>query len=260
MQGLAGAVDLGTRHLEARAERRVLHVRIARPEKRNAITQDMYRGLKRAAILADGDPELDALCLTGTGDVFAVGGDMSGQAEDPAGLAQELDPTDHFPFRHLERCRKIVVAAVNGLCHAGGLNLVLFSDVALASERARFRVPELLRGAPDPWMAARLPAFVGLGRAKHLLFTAAELDARRAAEIGLVAECVPHDELAARVEAVLDQVRRTGPTSRAAVKDEMNRALPAPDVNLFRRSILSPEMVEGMKAFLEKRDPRWPRE
>jgi enoyl-CoA hydratase/carnithine racemase len=253
-------VDLGTRFLDARLGDRVLRVRIERPERRNAITQDMYRGLKRASILADGDPEVDALCITGSGDVFAVGGDMSGTSEDPEGLAQELDPTDHFPFRHLARCRKIVVAAVNGICFAGGLNLVLYADVALASERARFRAPELLRGTPDPWMAARLPHFVGEGAARYLLFTAAELDAREAAALGLVGKVVAHEAFEAQVEWTLEQIRLTAPRARALVKNDLNRRLPAPDVNLFRSSLLSPEMVEGMRAFLEKRRPAWPRE
>jgi enoyl-CoA hydratase len=122
-------VDLGTKFLVAGKKDRVLHVRIDRAEKRNALTQGMYRGLERAAIIAADDAELDALCIRGTDDVFAVGGDMSGEGVEEADLAAELDPTEHFPFRHFEQCRKVVVAAVNGLCHAGGLNLVMFSDV-----------------------------------------------------------------------------------------------------------------------------------
>jgi enoyl-CoA hydratase/carnithine racemase len=252
-------VDLGSQYLEARIRDRVLHVRINHPAKRNAITQDMYRGLKRAAIVADGNAELDALCLTGTGDVFAVGGDMSGQSEHAEILAQELDPTDHFPFRHFEQCRKLVVAAVNGICYAGGLNLVLFSDLSVASDRARFRAPELLRGAPDPWIAARLATYVGLGKAKYLLFTGAIIDAHEAAALGLIGKVVPHADFEPELEWTLEQIRLTGPTSRAMVKDDINRRLPSPDANMFRRSIMSPEMAEGFQAFFEKRPPRWPR-
>ena len=254
------AIDLGSQHLEAHVAERVLHVRIANPTKRNAISQDMYRGLKRAAILADGDAEIDALCLTGSGDVFAVGGDMSGQSEHPEALAQELDPTDHFPFRHFERCRKVIVAAINGVCHAGGLNLVLFSDLSIASDRATFRAPELLRGAPDPWIAARLAEYVGLGKAKYLLFTGAVIDAAQAAALGLVGKVVAHAQFEAEVQWTLEQIRLTGPRSRAMVKDDINRRLPAPDANMFHRAIMSPEMAEGFQAFFEKRPPRWPRE
>ena len=252
-------IDLGSKYLDATIAQRVLHVRLNRPAKRNAITQDMYRGLKRAALRADSDAELDALCLTGTGDVFAVGGDMSGESEHPEELAQELDPTDHFPFRHFEQCRKVVVAAINGVCHAGGLNLVLFSDLSIASERATFRVPELLRGAPDPWIAARLAEYVGLGKAKFLLFTGAVIDAREAVALGLVGQVVPHAELESRLQWVLEQIRLTAPHGRAMVKDDINRRLPQADVNMFRRAIMSPEMAEGFQAFFEKRAPQWPR-
>ena len=258
--GEARTIDLGAPQLRCEVRDRVMRVRIDRAERRNAMTQAMYRGVKRAAILADGDKELDVLCLTGTEDVFAVGGDMSGQDATAVGLDQELDPTDHFPFRHLERCRKVVVAGVNGLCYAGGVNLVLYSDLSIASDRARFRAPELLRGAPDAWMAARLPAFVGLGPAKYLLYTAETIDAAEALALGLVGKVVPHERFEEALEDVLAAVRRTGPGSRAQVKAEMNRHLPAPDANMFGRSILSPEMVEGMKAFLEKREPDWPRD
>lgn len=76
-------LDLGTPYLHATVANRVLKVRIDRTDRRNAMTLDMYRGLKQAAIVADGDAELDAICLTGTGDWFCVGGDMSGRAADP---------------------------------------------------------------------------------------------------------------------------------------------------------------------------------
>jgi enoyl-CoA hydratase len=252
-------VDLGSRYLSCSVRDRVMTVRIDRVTKRNAMTQDMYRGVKRAAILADGDPELDILCLTGTDDVFAVGGDMSGEAEDPMGLASELDPTDHFPFRHLERCRKIVVSAVNGLCYAGGLDLVMASDVTIASDRARFRAPELLRGAPDPMMSGRLPAYVGLGVAKYLYYTAEVFDAERALALGLVGKVVPHENFDAETLDALRAIQKTGPKARELVKWDMNRFLPTVDIDMFKRTIMSPEMIEGMKAFLEKRDPEWPR-
>ncbi len=253
-------VELGSRYLEAEVRGRVMRVRIVRPEKRNAMTQDMYRGVKRACVLADADAELDAVLITGSDDVFAVGGDMSGEAEDPEGLAQELDPTDHHPFRHMERCRKTILCAVNGLCYAGGVDLVLYGDLAIASDRARFRVPELLRGAADPWISARLAEHVGLGPAKYLLFTAEVIDAERALALGLVGKVVPHTEFEEQVESTLAQIRRMGPQARAMIKEDINRRLPTPDQGMFKRSILSPEMVEGMKAFLEKREPDWPRD
>jgi enoyl-CoA hydratase/carnithine racemase len=251
--------DLGSPGIVAGLRGRVLHLRIDRTERRNAFTQDMYRAIKRAAVWADEQAELDAVCLTGTGEWFGAGGDMSGRSSDPEGLAAEWDPTDQFPFRHIERCSKLWVARVNGLCHAGGLVLALHCDVAIASDRARFRAPELLRGIPDPFLTSRLAGVVGLARARYLLFSALEISAAEAGAMGLVGAVVPHDQLDDHVQLVLDQIARTGPQARAAVKRELNQRLPSADVALFHRAIRSPEMVEGMAAFLQKRPPTWPR-
>ena len=252
--------DFGSKYLVAHLDGRVLHLRVDRVEKRNAFTQDMYRGIKRAAIWADRQPELDAVCLTGTGDWFGAGGDLAGYAEDPEGLATEWDGMDHFPFRHIERCRKLWVAKINGACIAGGLDLALHCDVTIASDRARFRVPELLRGLPDPHMSARLVDVVGLSRARYLFFTAAEIDAHTAGAMGLVGEVVPHDELDARTEWILEQIGSTGPLARATIKRDINAQLRPGDVSLFMTPGLSPEITEGMSAFVEKRAAVWPRQ
>jgi enoyl-CoA hydratase/carnithine racemase len=253
------APDLGSPSLAVHVEGRVLHVRIDRVERRNSFTQDMYRGLKRAATWADEQSELDAVCLTGTDEWFGAGGDMSGSNADPDGLAAEWDPTDQFPFRHIERCSKLWVAKVNGLAHAGGLVLTLHCDVTVASDRARFRAPELLRGIPDPYLTSRLAQAVGLQNARSLLFTAREIGAEEANAIGLVGEVVPHEQLDDVVAERLAAIARTGPRARTAVKRDLNQRLPTADVALFFHAIRSPEMVEGMTAFLEKRDPEWPR-
>jgi len=251
--------DLGTKFIHAEVRERTLHLRIDRVERRNAFTQDMYRALKRAAIWSDGQSELDSVCLTGTDKWFAAGGDMAGNSEDPEGLASEWDPTDNFPFRHIERCRKIWVAAVNGACHAGGLDIALHCDVVIASSNARFRIPELLRGIPDPFMSARIVEAVGLTRARYMFFTAVELSATEAENFGLVGRTVDESEFAQHIDWVLEQISLTGPEARAAIKRDFNSRLPMADVGLFHRSMMTPEMVEGMRAFIEKRPVNWPR-
>ncbi len=251
--------DLGSPYLVVHVDGRVLHLRLDRTDRRNAFSQDMYRGLKRAAVWADQQPELDAVCITGTDRWFGAGGDMSGSNTDPEGLATEWDPTDQFPFRHIERCSKLWVARINGVAHAGGLVLALHCDVTIASDRARFRAPELLRGIPDPFLSARLAAAVGLVRARSLMFTGREVDAHEAMAMGLVGQVVPHDELDAAVATALEQIAATGPAARRAVKRDLNTRLAVPDVALFFNAIRSAEMVEGMAAFIEKRPPAWPR-
>ncbi|MEZ5167109.1 MAG: enoyl-CoA hydratase/isomerase family protein [Acidimicrobiales bacterium] len=252
-------IDLGSPCVHATYSDHVLRVRIDRVERRNAMTQDMYRAVKRAAILADREADIDVLVLTGTGDVFCVGGDMAGNAIDDATLAAEWDPTDHFPFRHLERCSAAVIAAVNGICHAGGLDLLLHCDFSVAASSATFRAPELLRGAPDVFMATRLADWVGLGNAKWIMFAMEVFDAARAQQLGLVQQVVADDEFEAAVELLVAAVVRGAPASRGMVKDDINRQLRAHDVRVFQRSIMNPEMREGMSAFVEKRPPTWPR-
>lgn len=252
-------IDLDSRYLDATLDDGVLRVAINRPERRNACTIEMYHGIKKAAVLADKDPGVDVLLLTGSGDVFCVGGEMGGQHEGGAALDRETDGLDLLPFRALETTRAIVVAAINGLCQGGGLNMALCSDIAIASERATFRAPELLRGVADPFLPARLPARVGSALAKYLLFTAAVIDAREALRLGLIARLVPHDQLSAVTEEVIAQVRATGPAARAAVKAEINRELPAFNMVMFAQSLRGPEVAEGFTAFVEKRPPRWPR-
>src|SRR2546428_107698 len=190
----ATRVDLDSRYLVAEKEDGVLTVTIDRPERRNALTIEMYHGLKKAAVLAERDPVVDVLLITAAGDTFCVGGEMGGQHEGGQPLDRETGGFDLLPFVQFERCPKIVLLAVNGMCQGGGLNMVLTSDLALAAARATFRAPELLRGVADCFLGARLASRVGIARAKYLLFTAQPLTAVEALAMGLVARGVPHDD------------------------------------------------------------------
>jgi enoyl-CoA hydratase/carnithine racemase len=252
-------VDLGSRHLRGIVEDGVLTVTLDRLERRNACTIEMYHGIKKAAVLAEKDPDIDALVITGTGDVFCAGGELADRHEGGSSIDLETDHWDLVPFAQLERCPKTVVCAVNGLCQGGGLNLVLMSDVCVASEHAQFRAPELLRGIADCWLSARLAAHVGVARAKYLMFTAPTLSAAEAAAMGLVARVVPAAGFAAAVRETVEQIRQTAPRARSAVKRDLNRGLPKIDVEMFTDSLASEEVAEGFRAFIEKRKPRWRR-
>ena len=120
-----GRIDLGSRHLRATSAEGVLRVVIDRPARRNALTIEMYHGLKKAAVLAERDPGIDVLLITARGDVFCVGGEMGGQHEGGQLLDRETDGFDLLPFVQFERCPKIVLLAVNGMCSHSGQALVL---------------------------------------------------------------------------------------------------------------------------------------
>lgn len=256
---MADTVDLDSRYLVADRSNGVLTVRIDRPERRNALTIEMYHGIKKACVVAERDPEVDLVVITGTGDWFCVGGEMGDQHEGGAAIDRFTDSVDLTPFVQLERCPKLVLMRINGMCQGGGLVMTIMSDLSIASDRARFRVPELLRGVADCYLGARLAPRIGVARAKHLLYTAKDFSAQEALDMGLVGRVVPHDELDAAVAETIAQVRLTGPSARRALKRDINRSLPPIDVGMFQDSLASDECKEGFGAFVAKRPPRWPK-
>jgi enoyl-CoA hydratase len=250
-------VDLGTPYLRCERRGALIWCTIDRPKSRNALTPAMYYGIRRAVELTNLADEPTALVLTGEGDVFAPGGEMRGRHEDETIPLGELMGNDILPFETLRRSRAPVVSAVNGICQGGGLLIAMLSDLAIASERASFRAPELLRGVADTNYAAYLPAHVGIARARDLLFTARTVDAREAVEMGLVARMVPHESLRHAAREAAESILLTAPEARVQLKRIINAGYGAVDRMTFDASIQAEECREGFRAFSEKRAPAW---
>ncbi len=249
--------DLGTKALRFEREGSLAWCTIDRPSARNALTPAMYFGIKRAVRLVNSDPDLAALIITGTGDVFAPGGDLGGRAE-PGDEPVPDSGADILPFLTIRDSRAPVIAAVNGICQAGGLLIAMMADICVASDRATFRVPELLRGIPDATYAAALPAHVGVAVARDLLLSARPFDATEAQRLGVIARVVPHDELRSAAVDAVKQVLRTPPDARVHVKRMLNEHYgPVDYQTMFWALDHSDEPREGMRAFMEKRPPSW---
>ena len=214
---------LGTPYLRFTREGPFGVCTLDRPEARNAMTPAMYFGIRYAVRHVDADPDLAGLLITGTGDVFAPGGDMGGgDGSDnwlTFGSALGMDVT---PFETLRQSVKPVVSAVNGLCQGGGLQIALCSDMTVVSDRATFRVPELLRGIADTYYSQMLARLIGPVRTRDLMFTGRTLTAAEAQEWGMVARVVPHDELLEAARDVLGQCCRTAPAARSMVKSSLD--------------------------------------
>src|SRR5437868_14080582 len=215
------ADDLGTPALRFEREGSIAWCTIDRPHARNALTPGMYYGIKRAVHLVNTDPDLAALIITGVDDVFAPGGDLGGRSEPGETWPDAVGP-DLLPFLAIRDSRAPVIAAVNGICQAGGLLIAMMADIAVASDRATFRAPELLRGIPDATYAAVLPAHVGLAVARDLLLTGRPFDAAEAQRLGVIARVVPHDELRDAAITAAKQVLQTPPDARVHVKRMLN--------------------------------------
>lgn len=230
---------------------------IDRPEARNAFTPAMYFGIKRAVHLVNSDPELAAMIITGTDDVFSAGGDLGGRTSEGDEPVPDIGH-EVLPFLTIRDSRAPVVAAVNGICQAGGLLVAMMADICVASDRAMFRVPELLRGIVDATYAAVLPAHVGIAVARDLLLSCRRFDAEEALRLGVITRVVPHEQLHdAAVEAVTE-VMQTGPIARMHVKRMLNDRYGLIDYQTMFASLAeSDEPREGMLAFMEKRAPSW---
>jgi enoyl-CoA hydratase len=230
---------------------------IDRPEAKNAFTPAMYFGLKRAVGLVNRDPDLRAMIITGTGDSFSAGGDLGGRQHPDDEPVPDIG-SDTLPFLTIRDSRAPIVAAVNGICQAGGLLVAMISDVCVASDRATFRVPELLRGLVDATYATVLPAHVGIAVARDLLLTARKFDAEEALRLGVISRVVPHDQLREAAVRAAGEILQTGPIARAHVKRMLNDRYGLIDYQTMFNSLAeSPEPREGMLAFMEKRSPNW---
>ena len=233
-------------------------VTVDRPEARNALTQAMYFGIRYAVRRVDADPELAGLLITGTGDVFIPGGDLGKKVPDNwFDFGAAPGALDVLPFDALRQSIKPVVCAVNGICQGGGLMIALCSDVAVVSERATFRVPELLRGISDTYYAQMLVCILGPVRTRDLMLTGRRLTAAEALEWGLVSRVVPHDELLGTAADVLVEVCQTAPQARRDIKRVLDQHVGLHDRIAMFDSLRRPESREGFAAFIEKRSPNW---
>ena len=250
---------LGTPYLRFERQGPFAVVTLDRPAARNAMTPAMYFGIRYAVGLVEADSTLAGLLLTGTGDVFAPGGDLGGgDGSDnwlaAVGTALDMDVT---PFERLRQSGKPVVSAVNGLAQGGGLQIAICSDMAVVSDRATFRVPELYRGIADTYYSQMLARLIGVVRTRDLMFTGRVLSAQEAVDWGLVARIVPHDELHAAATEVLAQCCRTAPRARAVVKSSLDSYMGLYDRIGMKASYSGEEAAQGFVAFKERRSPDW---
>jgi enoyl-CoA hydratase/carnithine racemase len=146
---------------------------------------------------------------------------------------------------------------VNGLCQGGGLQIAMCSDMAVVSDRATFRVPELYRGIADTYYSQMLARMIGPVRTRDLMFTGRVLSAAEALEWGMVARVVPHGELLTAATEVLAQCSRTAPAARSVVKSSLDDYMGLYDRIGMRASLRSGEALEGFLAFKERRSPSW---
>lgn len=194
-------------------------ITIDRPEARNAMTLAMRERIAELFTGAGENDGIDVVVITGADPSFSAGADIK-EIRAPGGLPKRLDPTVA-----VRACPKPTIAAVNGVCVTGALELALACDLIVASERARFGDTHAKAGLMPGWgMSAALPAAVGRRKAVELSLTGTLVDAPEALRIGLVNHVVPHDALLPRTYELAQSIR-------ANDQDAVRR-----QVDLFRRT------------------------
>ena len=229
---------------------------VDRPQFKNTLTPAMYFGIRYAIEHVNHADDLAGLLVRAVGETFITGGDLGNATDDHWEGLNHLG-MDLVPFDTVRRSDKPVVVAVNGLCQGGGLMITLLADVAVASERATFRAPELLRGIADTYYGQILPRQIGPARARDMLLTGRQVDAAEGLDWGLVARVVPHEDLIEAARAALVECSYMAPEARAAVKHALDEFYGTFDRHAMEDSLTRPERVEGWLAFKERRAPNW---
>jgi 2-(1,2-epoxy-1,2-dihydrophenyl)acetyl-CoA isomerase len=245
----------------------VAHVTLNRPQAGNALDLEMAKQLMAVALRCEADQSVRAVLLKGAGSSFCAGGDVKvfvAQKELPAYL-REITSYLHLAISRFARLDAPVIAAVHGSAAGGGFSLAISCDLVIAAESAKFLMAYSKIGmAPDGGSTYFLPRLVGIKRAMELTLTNRILSAREACDWGLVTEVVPLESLAARAEE-LSRSLAQGPTgafgsAKRLLHGGWNQTLET-QMELESRAIAetggSAEGQEGIKAFVEKRKPRF---
>lgn len=234
----------------------VLVVTLNRPEAGNALNGALSEGLSNALSEAEQNPEVRAIVITGTGEkIFCAGMDLKAFAagEDIAKIG--------LGFAALRKCKKPLIAAVNGHALAGGFEVVLMCDLVVSVDTARFGIPEVKRGLFAAGGGVRLPARIPLAVAMEMGLTGDPISADRAKELGLINEVVPAAGLRDAALALAGRVSANGPLAVQATKqlmlDEIGAGNPALMGELQKAVFSSEDAKEGATAFAQKRVPEW---
>ena len=247
-------------------------ITLNRPAALNSITPEMVRGIDAALDLAQDDHEVRAVVLTGSGRAFCAGADLKYVRETTGGdEAAAAASTAAFLqtvlaiMTRLEKFPKPVIAAINGLALAGGLELVLCCDLVIAARSAKIGDAHANYGLlPGGGSSVRLPRKIGPTRAKYLLYTAEFVPAESLVEAGLVNEVVDDAQLMAAAERLVAKLLPKSPLVLRRMKALVDDGLEQPAETALRLELLASEvhshshdMREGLAAFEEKRKPNF---
>ena len=246
---------------------RVGHVEIDRPHRMNTISGEVLDELADAIDRLDADDDVRAILLSGAGDrAFSAGADVQSMAAGGADPihAVELSRQGQQTFGKLEESDKPVIAAIDGYCLGGGMELATAADMRIASERSELGQPELDLGLLPGWGGTqRLARIVGEGRAKEIILTADRYDAETMADYDFVNEVVPGDELDERAQELAEQLAGGPPIAQKYTKRAIHAGRTDNEAGLeveamgFGHVMNTDDLIEGVTAFMGDGEPEF---
>ena len=244
----------------------VAWITLNRPEVLNAQNDNLRTELSAAAEMANRDDEVHVIVITGAGDrAFSAGADITMFTKWNTADVIASFKTERRAAQNVRELIKPVIAMVNGLALGGGCELALACDIIVASENARFGLPEVSVGViPGGGGTQVLPRLVGEKKAKELIFTSDLIPAEEALRLGMINKVVPHSQLREAVEKIVKKIKVKSPAILKLAKIAVNKSLDTPlsvgiesEKELFAMCFGTDDQKEGARAFLEKRKPEY---
>ena len=244
---------------------RVAILTIHRPDKMNALSDEVRTDLLAALADAEQDAGVGVVVITGSGEKAFIAGADIGEFAGRTPFDQRWAMRSPRIFDVMATFPKPVIAMINGYCLGGGCELAMSCDFRIASDRASFGQPEISLGLiPGGGGTQRMPRLVGTGQALRLILSGDRIGAAEAREIGLVELVVPHAELRARTLDLAQRIAARSPLTLKIAKEAVRAAerLPIEDGLTWERDLFclcfsSADKEEGVRAFLEKRPASW---
>ena len=253
---------MGWKNIIFKKENKIGFITLNRPEVYNALNAALLGELGEVVEEVKKDPEIGVVILTGAGEkAFVSGADIGEIPASNAILAWATSRDHQSILNQLERLGKPSIAAINGYCLGGGLELAMACTLRIASGNAKLGLPELGLGfVPGYGGTQRLTRLVGRGKAFEMILTAKPIDAAEAFRIGLVNQVVPLAELIPKTKEMAESILKNGPTAIRLAMDLLLRGQEMPldhslafESAVTSVSLMSPEAAQRLKAFLEKK-------
>ena len=247
-------------------EKGIAIIKIYRPNAMNALNEKVLMGIEKCVDEAMADPEVQVMIITGVGKAFVAGADIVGMAPLNQAQAMRFGKQGQHVFRKIETAEKPSIAAVNGFALGGGCELAMACDFRIASEKAKFGQPEVGLGITPGYSGTqRMSRLIGKTKAMEMILTGDMITAAEAKSLGLLNKITAHDDLMPECIAFAERIMKNATMAVRYAKKAIQEGFETPEIDkaidieagYFAKCFATKDQKEGMRAFIEKREPQF---